>query len=92
MSKELEIGSVAYKDESCSMDGGYGFVIARNGDVWQLLKPFHHGVAIALLEPLRAKESGIGTPIADEYSVYDYQDFEHSNTDLGVYTCRDWHF
>lgn len=74
---------IAVKDENVCMNGGYGFVIARNGDVWQLLKPFHHGAVIALLEPLRASESGYEIPEGGCFDVYKFQDFELENQDLG---------
>ena len=66
----------------------YGYVIMEDGTVYTLHKQWYHGIALAVLFPEKAKESGLESP-EEEPDVFKYQRFEldHHNDFPVIRVC-----
>lgn len=85
--KYLTLQEVAHEDKALRLPSSFGFVVHPDGRLFHLVRQYYHGVAIALLEPKKAEEHGIGLPLRDYVDVYKYQDFMFDVADdLGYIT------
>lgn len=85
--KHLTLQEVTHEDKALRLPSSFGFVVHPDGRLFHLVRQYYHGVAIALLEPKKAEEHGIGLPLREYTDIYKFQDFMFDVADdLGYIT------
>lgn len=92
--KHLTLQEVVHEDKALRLPSSFGFVVHPDGRLFHLVRQYYHGVAIALLEPKKAEEHGIGLPLREYTDIYKFQDFMfdvaddlgYITVDIGMFT------